>query len=383
MLTSSLTKVDDETWHDEPGHSHVLHRLLVRAYTLVKSGRGQVGAYLRASLLLEPWREASMSLRQRMRLYFLFAMAQAAAGQYQVALFWIDEALPIAFALAAEGDQAELLFHRAALNRAVLLLREAADDLRDYLAILDLAHEHRGADDPAARLRALPDLATYEYFTADFAAAEQHIVAARTLITQVPNATFEAATTAWVQADLDLLHGQPERALRPALAILEVYNREATPISQERAEIFVAQAALQLAVTLPAGSDRYALLELARPHLERAERLAKAAEDKPGQGLTQIVRAQYAHLHGSSTDRVASIEAVIRFAREIDDVAVQAQARTALGDEYAARGEIESALTCYRATVEVVAGSEVPVLAVPAQRALRRAREMRINDDDQ
>jgi hypothetical protein len=40
------------------------------------------------------------------------------------------------------------------LNRAVLLLREAADDLRDYLAILDLAPEHRGADDPAARLRA-------------------------------------------------------------------------------------------------------------------------------------------------------------------------------------------------------------------------------------
>ncbi len=163
MLTSSLTKVDDETWHDEPGHSHVLHRLLVRVYALVKSGRGQVGAYLRASLLLEPWREASMSLRQHMRLYFLFAMAQAAAGQYQVALFWIDEALPIAFALAAEGDQAELLFHRAALNRAVLLLREAADDLRDYLAILDLAHGHRGTDDPAARLRALPHLATYEY----------------------------------------------------------------------------------------------------------------------------------------------------------------------------------------------------------------------------
>jgi hypothetical protein len=138
---------------------------------------------------------------------------------------------------------------------------------------------------------------------------------------------------------------------------------------------------LQLAVTLPAGSDRYALLELARPHIERAERLAKAAEDKPGQGLTQIVRAQYARLHGSSTDRVASIEAVIRFARDIDDVAVLAQARTALGDEYAARGEIESALTCYRATVEVVAASEVPVLAVPAQRALRSAREMRINDD--
>ncbi len=36
---------------------------------------------------------------------------------------------------------------------------------------------------------------------------------------------------------------------------------------------------------------------------------------------------------------------------------------------------------CYRATVEVVAASEVPVLAVPAQRALRRAREIRINDD--
>ena len=381
MLTSSLTNVDDETWHDEPGYSHVLHRLLVRAYTLVKSGRGQVGAYLRASLLLESWRDAPMSLRQRMRLYFLFAVAQAAAGQYRLALFWIDEALPIAIALAAEADQAELLFQRAALNRAVLLLREAAEDLRDYLAILDLAHDRLSIDDPAARLRALPHLATYEYFTAEFAAAEQHIAAARTLLAQVPNAPFEAATTAWAQADLDLLRGQPERALRPALAILEVYNREATPISQERAEIFVAQAALQLAVTLPVGSDRYALLALARPHIERAEQLAHAAEDKPGRGLAHLARAQYARLSRGSTDPIASIEAVIRLARDIDDVAVLAQARTALGDEYAARGEIESALTCYRATVEVVAASEVPVLAVPAQRALRRAGEMRTSDD--
>ncbi|HEX4713702.1 MAG TPA: hypothetical protein VH164_02115, partial [Ktedonobacteraceae bacterium] len=348
MLTSSLTTVDDETWHDEPGYSDALHQLLVRAYALVKAGRGQVGAYLRASLLLEPWREASMSLRQRMRLYFLFALAQAAAGQYQLALFWIDEALPIAFALAAEGDQAELLFQRAAMNRAVLFLREAAADLRDYLAILDLAHD-RGVDDPAARLRALPNLATYEYFSADFAAAEQHIAAARTLIAQVPNAPFEAATTTWVQADLDLLRGQPERALRPALAILEVYNREATPVSQERAEIFVAQVALQLAVTLPAGSDRYALLELARPHLERAEQLAYAAADKPGQGLTRLVRAQYARLSRRSSDCIASIEAVIRFGHDINDVAIVAMAHTALGEEYAARGEIESALSCYRA----------------------------------
>ncbi len=381
MLTCSLTRADDETWHDEPGYSLVLRQVLLHAYALVQAGRGQVSAYLRASLLLAPWREASMSLRQRMRLYFLFAMAQAAAGQYPLALFWIDEALPLAFALAAEGDQAELLFQRAAMNRAALFLREAAEDLRDYLALLDVSHDRLGIDDPAARLRALPHLATYEYFSAEFEAAEHHIAAARSLIPQVPGSTFEAAATEWVQADLDLLRGQPERALRPALSILEVYNREATPVSQERAEIFVAHTTLQLAATLPESSDRHALLQVARPHLERAEQLARQAKDRPGQGLTQLVRAHYTRLSGSISDRVATIEAVIRFARDIDDVAVLAQARTALGDEFAARGEIESALTCYRATVEVLAASEVPVLAVPAHRALRRTRELRPDDD--
>jgi len=376
MLNSSLMQADDETWHGEPGYSPQMGRLLARAYALVKTGRGQVDAYLRAALELEPWRDAAMSPRQRMHLYFLFALAQTAARQYQLALFWIDEALLIAFALAADGDQAELLFHRATCHRAELLLREAAEDLRDYLAILDLAQDLLGTDDPAARVRVLPHLATYEYFSADFAAAEQHIATARTLIAQLPNSTFESAATEWVQADLDLLRGQPERALRPALAILEVYNREATPISQERAEIFVAHTALAFAATLPAGSDRNALLQLARPHLERAEWVSREAEDRPGQGLSQLERAQYARLSGATTDRVTSIEAVIRLAHEIEDVAVHAQAHTALGDEFAARGEFDAALTCYRETVDVLATSQVPVLAVPARRALHHAEEM-------
>lgn len=381
MLTASLTSVDDELWQVEPGYSPQFGRLLVRAYALVKAGHGQVGAYLHASLLVEPWRDAAMSLRQRMRLYFLLALAQAAAGQYQLALFWIDEALVVALALAAEADQAELLFQRAALHRAELLLREAAEDLRDYLALLDLAQDRLGLADPAARLRVLPHLATYEYFIADFAAAEQHLATARTLLAQIPGAPLEAATTLWVQADLELLRGQPERALRPALAMLAVYNREATPISQDRAEIFVAQATLAFAATMPAGSDRQALLQLARPHLERGEQLAREAQDRPGQGLYHIGRAHYERLCAIASDRVTSLEAVIRLAHEIGDVAVLAQARTALGDEFAARGEVEAALTCYRETVEVVAVSEVPVLAVPAQRALQHAREMRINDD--
>ncbi len=380
MIGRSLWRGDDEAWHDEPGYSQPVGQDLTRAYTLVRKGRGQVGAYLRASLLLEPWREQPMSLRQRMHLYFLFAMAQAAAGQHQYALFWIDEALPLAFALAADSDQAELLFHRAALNRAELFLREAAEDLRDYLAIVADTCDRTGIDDPAARLRALPHLATYEYFIAEFDAAEQHVAAARALIPQVANTTFEAATTEWVQANLDRLRGQPERALRPTLQIAQVYAQRATPVSQERAELFVAQTALELAGTLPGGSDRNAMIELARPHLERGEQLAQESEDKPGQGLAQLVRAQYFRLARSNSDQVAAIEAVIRLARDIEDVAVLAQAHTALGDEFAARDELEAALACYRETVAVVAGSEVPVLAVPAQRALRWAREQRSDD---
>ena len=65
-----------------------------------------------------------------------------------------------------------------------------------------------------------------------------------------------------------------------------------------------------------------------------------------------------------------------RVAQELDDIAALAQAFTALGVEFDARGEAEAALNCYRVTLILLGGSQVPVLALPAQRALRHAEEM-------
>lgn len=374
MLDGSLERPDALNWRDEPQYSPMVAKALRKAYSIIKGKNRQSGAYFEASLLLKPLRDTDMCIHQRMHIYFVFALGQAAYGSTEFALFWIDEALILAVALSEEGDQAELLFHRASLNRAALHLAEATADLRDCLALIDVYHAHHNTDGSADRLRVLPHLATYEYFITDFEMAEKHASESRKLALSIPNSTFEAASAEWVQANLYRLQRQPERALRPALQICEVYARESTPISYERAEIFVAQTALDFADVF-SGSDRDALLMLAAPHLERAEQIARETDDRPGQGLTKLMRAYSARLSAENRDRAADIEDVIQLARKLEDIALLAQAYTALGDEYASQGQQEPALACYNTTVEVISRSELPVLALPARRALLAARE--------
>ena len=374
MLNSSLLQPDDPTWHEESNYSSKVAHSLTNAYRLIKVEGGHVDSYVSAAKMLKSWQNSRMSIRQRMHLYFIFALAQAACDNYQQALFWIDEALPLSLRLPEVGDQAELLFQRAGFNRAELALAEAQADMHDCLLIIESYHAQLGTDGSADSLHVLPHLATYEYFTVDFEAAARHVKASRTLAAKVPNSTFEVAAAEWVQANLYRLRRQPERAFRPALQICETYARESTPVSQERAEVFVAQTSLELA-ELVSGSDRNALLALALPHIERAEWLAIETADRPGQGLTTLMRAYYARLSAMGSNRVAAIEAVIQLAQDIEDIAVLAQAHSALGDEFTAQGEAESARTCYRKTIDVVSRSELPVLAIPARRALHAFEE--------
>jgi hypothetical protein len=71
-------------------------------------------------------------------------------------------------------------------------------------------------------------------------------------------------------------------------------------------------------------------------------------------------------------ERIARLEDVIHLGYTLDDVAIKAQAYSALGDEYAAIQERESSLGCYRKTLDVLEHSQVAVLGIAARRALFR-----------
>jgi hypothetical protein len=155
-----------------------------------------------------------------------------------------------------------------------------------------------------------------------------------------------------------------------------VYVHYASRIYQDRLEFFIAEIALEFADLLDPGSDRAAVVALALAHLERAEHLAQDSHDRPGQALSQIARVHYCRLAGTPLDRIRTLESVIHTGQRLQDVAVQAQGLVALGDNFAATGEREPSLVCYRQAIDLVRDTQVPVLAVPAQRALWWAQEM-------
>src|SRR5579859_1168690 len=81
--------------------------------------------------------------------------------------------------------------------------------------------------------------------------------------------------------------------------------------------------------------------------------------------------AHYSRLRTSSVDRVALLESVAQLGIQLDDIALRAQAIVGLGDELMLTGDRESGLNLYRQVLQMLAGSQVPVLASPARRALR------------
>lgn len=370
LFSSSLHTPDDAAWKASYGYSSDIAGVLIAAYTAVRRGRGHLDGYLRAIALAMPSVKARMSRRQRMHLYFILATSAAANNWYDEALYWLDRALALAIHLEDIAAELELLSLRASFNRALLRLVDAIEDCRDSLGRLDAQFEALGVDDPSARLQTHAQLAMFAYFTSQPDLARLHLAEARALTPQVPNGQFESATAEWVQAHLYCTHGEYERALRHLLGIYDDYIEEATIVSRERLEIFIADVTLDWAEKLRPGSDRDAFLALSHAHLETAERLASESHDQPGQGLTQLARVHYNRLTGANAERIARLEEVIHLGYTLDDVAITAQAYTALGDEYAAIQERESSLGCYRKTLDVLEHSQVAVLGTTARRAL-------------
>lgn len=383
MLKCSLNFPDELWWRSEDNYNTYVGYLLCKADLEIRRGNHSAAAYQKALRLVQDWCDAVMSDRQRMHIYYLIAQARAALGESGDGINWIDEALSLAFNLDSDYDVGKLLSHRAAMNRSELLLARAAEDARDSLLVIDEHEEDIApAEVVATRLHLLPQIASYEFYIADFDAARAHLDLARQLIAQTPNMALPAAATAWIQAHLDVLNRQAWLALGPSLQICEIYALQGNTTSYERAEILAAQVALALAQSLPVGTSRNLTIEMALPHITTAMHLAVTLHDQPGKALCMLQQAHYARLTNSNTNRKHLIGDVIQLAEDIGDIAALAQAHALLGEEYAASGDHERAKICYRMTLDLLRGSELPVLGFPARRALDEFDEFNDDDDD-
>lgn len=376
-LAPTLARPDDPAWYHDYGYSYRVAEALTEAYRCIKRDNGTTAGFLRAAACIIPHLKARMSTTQRLRLYFIMACANSANFHYSDALLWLDKALMIALRLKAIAVQIDLLDLRASFHRGILRFQEAIADRQEILRLLDTQYEMLGIDDVHARLHTLSHLAGMAFSMEQYDLTEYSIAEVRALAPRVQDSEVDVAGAEWIQAHLYLLQGQQERALRHLLLLREPYMRGGSLASQDRLEFLIASAALDWAESLPVGSDRQAFALLAGSHLRSAEKLAKEAHDRPGQCLARIARAQYSRLRNSSVDRITLLESVARQGAQLDDIAIQAQALIGLGNELMQTGNHESGLNLYRQVIQMLDGSQVPVLASPARRALRLNEEMR------
>lgn len=376
MLLDAFNSPDHDAWHDERHYSPAVAALLTEVYHSISHAPGTIKGFQRALDLLPTVPHQRMARHQRLHLYYMLATAHAAYSAYEQALCWLDRALRMVYQTQEIDYQIDLLYFRATLHRSVLRLREAVDDYGDCLALLDRRHTLLGLDEPGARLQILPQLATYLFFLERFDFVDELLKASRELVPLAPGHELDAAAIEWAQAKVYWVQRDLGNALRTILAVHAIYVHKATTVTRERLEIDVTEIALDWAETLPPGPDRTAFVRTARTHLTYATQLARAAKDRIGQALIQLARIHYNRVVGGTQNRVLQIQKVIHTAEQLQDIAVLAQAWTALGIELEASGETVAALDAYQTTLRVLEGSDLPVLGTHARRALSRAQEM-------
>lgn len=179
MRLRALRFPDLALWHNDLDFSWPVRDALVVAYRALRQAATQLDAYAAAVAAVESVAEGPMSIRQRIRVSYVYAMAYAAIGGYQQALGWLDEAITLSYDLDDTRDLLDLLYLRGAINRGALRFGESARDYREYLAVLEDQGSSPDSLDATLTHDVLVQLASAEFHCADYETAEQVLQRAR------------------------------------------------------------------------------------------------------------------------------------------------------------------------------------------------------------
>lgn len=375
--TYSVRLADHPAWRHDTAYSRHVGILLSAAFTAIHHGAQDAAAFRDALTLLRPYLDAPMSRHQRLRVYYLAALARAALGEQAAALFWVDESLNLASQVPDSGDLADVYYLRGSINRALLRLQDAIADYWTCLALLDEEGDTQGRQRPGFALTIRSLLAGFHFFRGHYALAQQLVRQASLLLPSPLAHSLDGATLAWTQALLDRWRGEPARAIQHALYAADRYTRLGSPASAARIQTVVADIRLDLAERLPPGSERERTFDQTWPHVRLALKLASEAGDRAGYGPAELVRLRYLRLRGTDRGRAPAIEQVVRLGEQLGDEALVAQGLTSLGDELLAGERTDAALACYREVLDLLEQSDVPAMGRWARRALRLEEEMR------
>jgi tetratricopeptide (TPR) repeat protein len=266
---------------------------------------------------------------------------------------------------------------RASINRAVLQVPDAADDLRDCLELLALREGQQGpnAKDRETRLDATLHLAGSEFAIGHYDRANQLLDQAARLLPYVTSNTLRMALLAWTRSLLLRWSGQPELALTQAMLAADIYYRHGDPGSASRIQAVVAEIVLDLAERFaPQEHARAhaAWLNFADPYVQRALTHAHTGSIESSEAMAAVTQARWQLAHGDPGDRKPLLHELAAQGWEHRDMALVAQAYTQLGRECEAERQKDAAIDWYKKVLAVLNESRMTALGVWAQRALWR-----------
>ncbi|PWT70161.1 MAG: hypothetical protein C5B60_12555 [Chloroflexi bacterium] len=373
-LHSWLHVPDPPSWHDQPCYSPPMAYALSCAYDLLRHAEEQPDPYFATFVVLAPFRKLAVCDRQRLNLEFALAMAFAGDDSAPQALSCLSSAWDIAQHLHDWGAQAEIGFLAGALWQAQGLLREAYAVYHDALKALQRLECMDGPADPAFELDLVLCLGWCAFDLGWFPVALRHMDEAYTLrAVWAPDAAEQAASLAWLDAQLARVRGQPARALSLAAAAADLLRTHGRPINLGRVQVVLAETALdalEMVHTPAASRDLWlppsgamskaqlspaALVTQAREAARLGLETAQEAGDSIGVMLARLALRRTMRLlrrQSGEDSGVAAAERLLRTAQRLDSPLLVSRTEVLLADELLAAGRSEAArITYYRATL--------------------------------
>jgi tetratricopeptide (TPR) repeat protein len=365
---------DTVGWRSEPDYHPDVAEALEQAFELMRlHGAITAGAVAR----IAPFLDAPMARSQRLRVLYLVASWYAAQDPPTPALEPIDAALELAIELDVARAQIDLLLLRAAVNRSITQIPDAADDLQDCLQALVTLNlrEDWGSDDLRVTLQATLRLAAQVFLIGAYDECQDWLDHAAALLSRVTDDIDARARYAWIHALLLRWRGDYNAALAEALMAVGHYQTLHDPQMLSRIEATAGDILLDLAERSRNQGDEVACVAYladADPPIRRALEIALSADFTASEVGARIVRARLQLLERQPGDRKPLLEEMARMAWQHQDMVAVCKAYTGIGRECEAVLDYASAKEWYRRAIAVVKESKAIADAVWAQRALWR-----------
>lgn len=373
-----LESFDDDAWDCPPEK----RRYLADAVRMLRHGPSP--AWLMAQRLADRCFTERIAPALHVRVRFVQSYASAQLGALEQACAYLDDALEVSLAIGNLAVFAELAYLHGLFDSRMQHASQAMSYFEMAVEALQSSTDAEPQRPATAELALdiLTRLAAQCFLLGNYSSAQTTLADAKQLLTTQPPHAVVAAPIEWTHALLERWRGNLALAFQHALranACYEAMNTDADYVAHARLRIVAADIALDLAeqAELAAQSSRAErFVWLAQPLIRTAYEYLQGTPDTAGEQLALLSFVRLRRLQALTDDFRPLIEHIARSAQGGGDLPLLGQALTALGQDYAARGELDSALNLYRAALETLAHSQAPALQVWPRRALLRAQEM-------